>query len=534
MPRLEMPLREMHVPGILARQAQLYGDRPLVHFGGETMTFASAHAGAQRAAAELTALGVERGDFVGMFLPNSLGFLDLYLGLCELGAVMVPVNTAYRGYMLEYLLNDTACSVLFVHPDFLHEVVASEAQLEHLQTVVVSGISAAEATEWRGRFERLELRRVEEIEAVTPPNQTITQNDINCVIYTSGTTGPSKGVLITNGHAIAKALEVIEICDIVEDDVIYSPLPLFHSMALLRGVLAGLVSGASVVLRDRFSASIFWQEAREFGVTVGHCVFSIPKILEKSEPGPDDRNHKVRLMYNATYDAAFEERFGVRLVEGYGLTEAGVSMFMRPDDPPHPGSCGRLSEDWEVRLVDENEEPVPVGEIGEILMRPRHPHRMTPGYLNKADVTVQQFRNLWLHTGDLATVEADGFYYFKDRKKDAIRRRGENVSSWELERILTSHHGVEDAAAVPYPSDLGEEEIRVVVTRFPGVEVEMDDLVAYCEQRMPDFMVPRFFEIRDELPRTPTGRVEKYRLREEGLGADAFDRGDRRPVRKTR
>jgi crotonobetaine/carnitine-CoA ligase len=524
----------MHVPGILARQAQHYGDRPLVHFGDETMTFASAYEGARRAAGELTALGVKQGDFVGLFLPNSLAFLDLYFGLCELGAVMVPVNTAYRGYMLEYLLNDTGCTVLLVHPDLLHEVVASESLLDHLQTVVVGGLSPDQAAEWRPRFKRLDLRRAEEIERVTPPDVAITQNDINCVIYTSGTTGPSKGVLITNGHAIAKALEVIEICDIVESDVIYSPLPLFHSMALLRGVLAGLVSGSSVVLRDRFSASVFWQEAREFGVTVAHCVFSIPKILEKSEPSPDDRNHKVRLMYNATYDAAFEARFGVRLIEGYGLTEAGVSMFMRADAPPRPGSCGRLSEDWEVRLVDENEQPVPVGEIGEILMRPRHPHRMTPGYLNKADVTVQQFRNLWLHTGDLATVDEEGFYYFKDRKKDAIRRRGENVSSWELERILVSHPGVEDAAAVPYPSELGEEEIRIVVTRFEDVDVAMDDLVAYCEQRMPDFMVPRYFEIRDELPRTPTGRVEKYRLREEGLGPGAFDRGDRRPVRKVR
>jgi crotonobetaine/carnitine-CoA ligase len=181
-----------------------------------------------------------------------------------------------------------------------------------------------------------------------------------------------------------------------------------------------------------------------------------------------------------------------------------------------------------VRLVDERDVEVPVGEVGEIALRPRYPGLVTPGYLNKPEATVETFRNLWFHTGDLADRDEDGFYYFRDRKKDAIRRRGENVSSWEVEQVLREHPAVAEAAALPYPSPLGEDDVRVVVSLRDGARLTPPELVEFCMSRMPDFMVPRYVEVRDELPRTPTGRIEKYRLRSEGLAEDCYDRGDPR------
>ena len=523
MPSFGLELREMVIPRLLERAARAWGERTFVHYGEERWSFAQVEEAAAALAGGLRELGVERGDRVGLFLPNGPAFVNAYLALGKLGATMVPVNTAYRGYMLEYLLNDTACEVLVVDATLLDRVLDSADRLESLQTVVVAGAGAE--TPWRTvAFDALPGEPIETDPAVT-------HADVGCVIYTSGTTGPSKGVPITNAHGIAKAIEVIRLGELGPDDVIYAPLPLFHSFALLRGVVLGLVTGGSCALRERFSASAFWNDVRTTGATFGFCVFSIPQILKKAEPRPDDRDHTLRAFYNARHDPEFEQRFRVRCIEAYGLTEAGAAMYVRPGEVPPPGSCGRVSEDWEVRLVDDDDLDVTVGEVGEIVLRPRFAGLITPGYLNKPEATAEAFRNLWFHTGDLASVDADGYYTFRDRKKDAIRRRGENVSSWEVEQVLLEHPAVAEAAAIPYPSPLGEDDVRVVLRLRDGDELTPEELVEYCVSRMPDFMVPRYVELLPELPHTPTGRVEKYRLREQPLSPGAYDRGDPREAR---
>jgi crotonobetaine/carnitine-CoA ligase len=492
-----------------------------MYSGATSTTRAELDAASGRIASGLRRIGVSRGQRVGIVLPNGPDFINTYFGLGKLGAAAVTINPAYRGYMLEYVLADTACTHIVVAADVLPAVKAASAHLDPPPRLVVvdsDGQPSADAI----RFE--DIQDPEPL----PCDAKVTFTDVNCVIYTSGTTGPSKGVPITNAHAVAKAIEVIRVCDITAEDTIYSPLPLFHSMALLRGVLAALVAGGKCVLREKFSVSQYWDEVRETGATVGHCVFTIPQLLKKAPPTDRDRDHPLRSLYNARWDPEFEERFGVRCIEGYGLTEAGVSMYMRADDPPHPGSCGRASEDWEVQLVDDDDRPVRQGQVGEIVMRPRHPWLVTPGYLNKPEATAATFRNLWFHTGDLAVVDEDGYYYFKDRKKDSLRRRGENVSSWELEQVLREHPAVEEAAAVPYPSPVGEDDIRIFVTLLPDEPATAADLVAHCARRLPDFMVPRYFEICDTLPRTPTGRIQKYELRERPLGPHTLDRGDPR------
>jgi carnitine-CoA ligase len=522
LPDYGLTFAEMVPARMLEQRAAQDPDRGLLGLGDTVLSLGQVDEAASRIAGGMAAAGIGPGDRVGIMLPNCAEFITTYFALGKLGAVAVTINPAYRGYLLEYVLQDTSCRLLVVGPASLPAVTRASAALQPPPRLVVAGQPGEAADADALAFDRL----LEAEPAGCRPDVDFTST--NCVIYTSGTTGASKGVPISNAHGIAKAIEVIRVCDIVPDDVIYSPLPLFHSMALLRGVLAALVSGARCVLRERFSVSSYWDDVRATGATVGHCVFTIPQLLKKAPPDARDRDHSLRSLYNARYDPEFEERFGVRLVEGYGLTEAGVSMYMRAGDPPHPGSCGRVSEDWEVQLVDENDMPVPQGSVGEIVLRPRYPWLMTTGYLNKPEATAAAFRNLWFHTGDLALVDADGYYYFQDRKKDSIRRRGENVSSWELEQVMREHPVVEDAAAVPYPSPLGEDDVRVFVSLRANGQLTGEELVAHCTRRLPEFMVPRYVEILAALPRTPTGRIQKYELRSSPLGPDCYDRGDPR------
>jgi len=513
-----VPLDAM-VPGRLLEQAaQANRSRPFLSYGAGIVSVGEVDQSSARVAGGLRDLGVRAGDFVGIMLANGAAFIDTYFAIGKLGAAAVTINPAYRGYLLEYVLRDTGCTTLIVDASCLAAVIEAAAGLATLPRLVVVGDHADTAQ----HVPYADLSSADAVNVVDAVRFT----DTNCVIYTSGTTGPSKGVPISNAHAVAKALEVVRVCDVVETDVIFSPLPLFHSMALLRGVLVALITGSQCVLAERFSVSKYWDEVRRTGATVGHCVFSIPAMLKKAPPLETDRDHTLRCLYNAREDAEFEQRFGVRLIEGYGLTEAGVAMYMRSDDPSRPGSCGRVSEDWEVQLVDDDDRPVAVGAVGEIVLRPKFPWLVTSGYLNKPEATAATFRNLWFHTGDLATVDEDGFYYFRDRKKDAIRRRGENVSSWELEQVLLEHPAVEAAAAIPFPSPVGEDDIRVIVSLHPDADVSAADLAAHCERRLPLFMVPRYIEIYPELPRTPTGRIQKYALRERPLGPAHYDRGD--------
>jgi crotonobetaine/carnitine-CoA ligase len=527
LPTFGLAFEDMVVPRLLERRAGESPSREFVVYGEESWTFGAVEAAAARIAGGLAGLGVEHGTRVGLFLPNCAEFVNCYFAAAKLGAPTVPINTAYRGYMLEYVLNDTACRYLVVDASYLDRIREALPKLESLEVVIVRG-ELGDAPALEG-VTTIALGDVDGEAVQTRPE--VAFDDVSCIIYTSGTTGPSKGVPLTNGHSVAKAIEVIRLCEVTEDDCIYAPVPLFHSFALQRGVVTAVVSGCRCALRERFSASGYWDDVRRLGATVGFCVFTIPQILKKAPPSPSDREHTLRCLYNARHDPEFAERFGIKLLEGYGLTEAGVAIYGRPGEDTPPGSCGRVSEDWEVRLVDDRDRDVPQGEPGEIVIRPRFPALIMPGYLNKPEATVAAWRNLWFHTGDLATVDADGFYTFQDRKKDAIRRRGENVSSWEVEQVLREHDAVAEAAAVPYPSPLGEDDVRVVVTLNAGTQLTAEELLAFCVERLPEFMVPRYVEFRDELPRTPTGRIEKYRLREEGLGVNAHDRGDPREQR---
>ncbi|MPZ62015.1 MAG: AMP-binding protein [Propionibacteriales bacterium] len=518
----DRPLPEMVVAKLLAGRAATTPDAPFVRFGDAVVTYGEMHRRAKRYASALQSVGLGRGDLVAIMMQNSIDYIAVYFGLVYRGAAVVLVNTAFRGYMLEYVLNDAGCQVMVVDSDLVPAVRESQPGLGALRRILVTGGAGTSTPEGD---QVVDLSAAVSGSGEAEPDLEVGYADLHCVVYSSGTTGPSKGIMISNGHAVAKAFEVIRICQFTASDVLYSPLPLFYSMGLLRGVLSVALLGASIVLRDRFSVSAYWDDVRQHSVTVAHSVFSLPRMLITAPLTPRDRDHKLRCMYNARHDPGFTERFGVRLIEGYGLTEAGNAIFSRVEQPPVPESCGQVSDEWDVRLADPDGNEVPVGGVGEILIRPRQPQRIMMGYLNKPEATAAATCDLWLHTGDLAAMDEKGYYFYKGRIKDMIRRRGQNISAWEVEQVIREHPGVGEAAALPHPSEVGDDDLRVVISPAEGASVDLVEVARYCEQRLPDFMVPRYLEVLAELPRTPSGRVEKYRLAEQPLGDGALDRG---------
>ena len=354
--------------------------------------------------------------------------------------------------------------------------------------------------------------------------------EVAAILYTSGTTGPPKGVMLSHRAYLNSARHFAEeMVQATPDDVLYTALPLFHINAQAHTVLAAIHLNATMAIGERFSASGFWDDVRRHGATLFNSLAAMIPILCKQPASPRDRDHRARLTACAATPRdvwlAFERRFGVRIVEGYGLTEtAGFcvanpleatasSRGTRPRVGVRVGSIGRPMS-WIEARVEERE----------ILLRAREPHLFMEGYYRMPEQTAEAMRGGWFHSGDAGRADADGYLYFVDRIKQSIRRRGENISSWEVEKVVNAHPKVLESAAVGHPSDLGEEDVRIVVVPRPGEAIDPVEIVRWCEERMAYFMVPRYVELRDALPKTATERVEKYRLKQEGLGPATWDR----------
>jgi crotonobetaine/carnitine-CoA ligase len=528
-----IPLEASTIPALFRERLASAPDAAFVRVANTTLSYGDVEAASRDIASALVAGGVVRGDFVAQFMATRPEYLTTYFALSRLGVAMMPINTAFQGYMLEYVLNDAAPRLIFTDVAMLDRLAASEPQFERLETVVVHGADSTEFDALQGRFERLRLLRYEDFLAAAVDGNlegvgfdSVDHGEPNCVIYTSGTTGPSKGVVLQNSVAVAKALDVVRTCRLTSEDVMYCPAPLFHSLALIRGLVSVLISGASIVFRERFSVSEYWDDTRKFGATVGLSTTTFVNFLKSVEPSPRDTDNPLRCMYVGPVDPEFEQRFGLKSLMVYGMTEASLPIHSRYGEALPPGSCGRLAEDWDVRIADDAGAEVAVGQVGEILMRPRRPGIIMAGYLNKPEATLEAFRDLWFHTGDLGSVDEDGCYFFLGRKKEAIRRRGENISAWEVERMLRDHPQIEDVVALPYPAGDGEEDVWVIAIARQGADLTAHELHAYAREHLPSFMVPRYVELRDAFPKTGIGKIEKYRLRQEGLGPETYDAGE--------
>ncbi|MEZ5658393.1 MAG: AMP-binding protein [Burkholderiaceae bacterium] len=526
---LELSPGDYVLPRLLSRAAERFGDRPMVVFPNRARSFTQADQAASRVAGGLAELGVGQGSKLAIMAVTSLAFVDAWLGAARAGAVYVPINTDYKGDILRYQLGKADVTHIVIDPAFLARLEAVAEDLPGLSHVILSAPMPGAPASLPGGAE------VSTIDALldAPPMTRavpVAATDPLAISFTSGTTGPSKGVLASHSHVITFALDWIKACEFGAGQSIYSCLPLFHAVAAWLGVVPAIIAGGRITFGPRFSPATYWDEVRRADADLAHGIFSMVPILLKQPPRPDDAEQPARKFYFAQVNEAFEKRFNCRIIEVYGATETGIVTATPAGAPRRPLSCGKPNSDtFEVMIANDRDEPVAAGEVGEILVRPRRPFAMLSAYYNNPQATVEAFRNLWFHTGDNARADEDGYYYFVDRKKDAIRRRGENISSSEVEAVLNRHPAILECAVIAAPSDMGEDEVKAVVVLRPGESVTAEALWAFSEEHMPRFWVPRFIEFRSEMPKTPSQKIQKYLLR----AGDAQGVTHERPARQS-
>jgi len=516
--------RERLIHKVLEKQVAKYRNRTFLYFKDKAFGYQDFEEAASWVACGLQKLGITKGDKVAIMMNNCPEFLFLWFGLSKLGAVEVPINTAHKGDLLIYFLDFSDSSLLVLDRQYLDQVEPILNRTRKINNLVVfdpSGegmpkldrpvVDWARMVDNNGRFERCD----------------VLWSDPFGILFTSGTTGPSKGALMPQNYALFMGESVIQSVAYTEEDCLYNALPLFHGNAQVLSFMPALMSGARTVLAERFSASKFWDDVRHYGCTEFNYIGSIVPILFKADPKPDDADNPIKKMFGAAAPKdlfeAFEKRFDLRLIEGYGMVEIGMPLLSNFRER-RPGSCGKPFPEYAVKLVDDNGLEVGPNAVGEIVVRPLKPYCMQLEYYKMPEKTVEAWRNLWFHTGDYARCDENGFYYFVDRKKDALRRRGENISSYEVEKVINSHEAVLESAAVAVKSELGEDEIMICLMLKPGQTLAPEDLIAFCKERMAYFMVPRYVRIMDQLPKTATQRTQKAKLREEGLTPDTWDR----------
>lgn len=495
--------------------------RPLATFDEDSLTYGHLDERADQMCWLLEAHGIGAGDRVGVLLENGIHAVVTWVALSRLGAVEVPLNPAFRGDSLAYPLNATTCRALITSAPHLHQVAAVQESVDSLERVLVAELLAdtplrAGVTDLDSALQEIPRRQYH---SNTAPD------DVSVVLFSSGTTGPPKGVALAHSANAALARGVVDAMRYTESDVLFNAFPFSHVNARYTTMYAAMVVGARVVLHRKFSASRFWTICAEQGVTAFNYMGIIPVLLLEQPASEEDRGHRVVKGYGSGAPGEiadiFEARFGVSLVEAYGSTELGMATHTQLGER-RPGSCGVATTDYELQIQDSLGREAEVGVAGEIVVRPRHPGVMFREYFNNPTATVQAWRELWFHTQDRGYIDSDGSLYFVDRMKDVIRRRGENISSWEVEHALESHPLVSESCAVGVASKIsGEELLVVVVTSEP---VAPESLLEHAEHHLPYFAVPRYVRFVDQLPRTASARVEKYKLRGEGVTADTWDR----------
>lgn len=517
------------LPGVLDAAAERDAERILLSCEGHDLALGDLHAASVRVAGTLLEWGILPGERVAIMMSNSADFVRVWFGVARSGAIEVAVHSAYRGPLLEHILAESGARILCCDAEFLPRL--DGLALPALERVVVRGDVGADAPTGVAIHPLAEALQ----ERPAPDLPAIAESDPSCILYTSGTTGPSKGVVLPHSANLALAHANIALMEYTSDDVLYTAFPLFHINAKFTSVTSAMITGARLVLDDRFSASRFWDTMRAEGVTSFNYMGSLLTILAKQPPSDRDRDHGVNRCYGGACPPAlwapFEERFGVRLHEHYGMTEIGIATQNTRLDR-RPGSIGRATPTFEVRVAGEDDREVPVGEVGEIQVRPLLPGIILREYWARPDATIAAMRNLWFHTGDRARMDADGFFYYVDRLTDSIRRRGENVSSFEVESVVNGFGPVVESAAYGVPSELGEDDVMIAVVADDPSAFDVDALVAHCEQSLAYFAVPRYIRVVDALPKTASQRVQKFVLREQGVTDATVDRGAfRRPGR---
>ena len=515
-----MPAPDVCVLGpLLEKWAKIKPDQTAIIFAdGESWSWSEALALTRRAAKGLQAMGVKAGEHVLSWQPNGREAILTWFGLDYLGAVYVPINTAYKGGLLQHVVQLSDAKLMVCHAGLAEN-------LNHIDTgnlkdvIITNGQASLDNLVTHDAAALLPADDGVELEPAVAPWDTM------YIIFTSGTTGPSKAVLSSYVQTYAMGAEANDYLG--ENDRILVNLPLFHVGGTLF-VMITLYNGGSCLIDDCFRTDEFWNTIRRHEITYTCFVGAMTPFLLKQPPSNQDKDHTLRGVVTIPWNEdslAVGERYGLEMRTAFNMTEIS-SPIISGVNPPALGTCGRPRVGVEVRVVDENDCEVAPGVVGEMIVRTDRPWPMNHGYYKNPEATAKAWRNGWFHTGDAFRYDENGDFFFVDRIKDAIRRRGENISSFEVESEVTVFPGVAEAAAIPVPSEHSEDEVMIVVSPAPEHDIDPLELFRFLEPRMAHFMLPRFIRIMDGLPKTPTQKIQKNLLRDDGVTADTWDRED--------
>jgi len=523
---------------VLRHAAAEYGDRMFLEFLGEEYSFTDLENRACRLANGLAALGVKHGDTVVTLLDNSADAIFIWLAINKLGAISVPVNTALKGDFLRHQASDSGAAVVIAEQDYAERIAAIADRLPELRTLVYRG-------------EKPNLPGFSQ--ALLPWSEILTDNtadqdvnvkpgDLAMLIYTGGTTGPSKGCMVSHNYAYNFCQQMLRMTGRTKDTHTWTPLPLFHMNAVCSTVMVNMMIGARVSIYPRFSVSNFWPEIER---TKANEVSLLATMFPMLANAPDNDAMKrcygqLLHVWGAPFppdiQAIWKERFGAKhTVSGcFGLTECSLMTVLPYGEAAKPRSSGKRNEWFDVRIVDDNDNELPPNTPGEIIVRPRMPHIMFEGYWRRPEETLKVMKNLWFHTGDIGMFDDDDYFYFVDRKKDYLRRRGENISSFEVENAFRQHEAVEDLAAHAVLDPMGEDELKVTIVLKKDATLDEETLCRWAADQMPYYAVPRYIEFRKDFPRSSVGRILKYELRDQGVTPTTWDREKSSVVLKKR
>ena len=516
-------------------QARAQGEREFLSFeNGERFSFAEFDRLTDCLATALANLGLTAGDRILGLLTNSKEFMITMIATHKIRAVFVPVNTELRGGFLEHQIINSSPRIIVVDDNLMGRFSSFDPSETGIETVVGVGDESSPDISRLGLLAEVSQVRMDSLLDTTPNTEKLADpspSDVCTIMYTSGTTGPSKGVLMPQGHCYLFALGIVAAMELTEQDRYFCCMPLFHANGLFMQVYASLLAGSSCHVTKRFSVTDWLNIVREENITVTNALGVMPEFIFRSPPSPSDRDHKMTrilaIPVAEEWGVAMQERFGVKLRQGFGMTEVNMVAYSDLDDPVMSGCAGPpLSDFFEVIIADpDSDVELPRNQVGEILVRPKIPFCFNVGYFKMPDKTVEAWRNLWFHTGDAGRMDSEGRLFFVDRIKDRIRRRGENISSYELEQTLNEYPGVIESAAVGLrvPGAGGEDEIKAVIA-IDGPSPDPEAFLDWCVPRMPRHTVPRYLEFVAELDKTASGKIRKQAIRDAGVTENTWDR----------
>ena len=507
---------------LLTEMAGLQGGKKYLFFRDRHFTYRELDLLSNRFSRVFQELGVRKGDHVAVMLPNCPEWIACWFGLAKLGAVLVAFNTQWKADGLEYALRQTDIKYCLLAAEFQDEFKKA-GRNPGLTPVIFDPAGGRVKIEGSHSLSRL-LAGVssEPVEGEAPR-----EGDPLIITYTSGTTGWPKAVVNPHRAYIAAAMDFRDYVELKPEDVIYTCLPLYHANPQAYCVLTALVTGGSIALAERFSASRFWQEIRGFRATAFSYVGAVLPILLSQPEREEEKGSSAKKCFGGGAPKEVHEdvsrRFGLQVCELYGMSETGTWNTINRPGKIKSGSVGQVRECFEVKVFDDQDDEVPPGAVGEIVVRPKRPFIMFTEYYGMPEETLRDYRNLWFHTGDLGKIDSEGYFYFCGRKRESIRRGGENITPYEIVKVLTDHPAVAEAAAVGVPDPILGEEIKVYVVLREGRSVKPPELIEACQKRLPKFMIPRYVDFVSRLPKTASEKVQKVALKSMGIGS-AWDR----------